>query len=66
MVHAKSLITKMPHDAPERLAAEGCILYEEKKYEEAKFLKSINMTCYQCDIDYNIALYYFNMKQLAT
>jgi tetratricopeptide repeat protein 30 len=48
MAHAKSLITQMPHDAPERLVAEGCILYKEEKYEEAKakFQESINMTGY--------------------
>ena len=67
MAHAKSLITQMPNDAPERLVAEGCILYKEEKYEEAKakFQESINMTGYQCDIDYNIALCYYKMKQLA-
>jgi hypothetical protein len=30
------MITQMPADSPERLVAEGCILYKEEKYEEAK------------------------------
>ena len=36
MAHAKSLIAQMPSDAPEKFVAEGCILYKEEKYEEAK------------------------------
>jgi tetratricopeptide repeat protein 30 len=38
----------MPSDAPEKFVAEGCILYKEEKYEEArgKFQESINMTGY--------------------
>ena len=36
MAHAKSLITQMPPDCAEAVVAEGCILYKEEKYEEAK------------------------------
>ena len=36
MAHAKSLIAQMPPDAVEAVVAEGCILYKEEKYEEAR------------------------------
>jgi tetratricopeptide repeat protein 30 len=67
MAHAKSLITQMPEGSTEALVAEGCILYKEEKYEEAKakFSEALNASGYQCDIAYNIALCYYKLKQLA-
>ena len=43
------------------------VLIKEEKYEEArqKFQDAMNMTGYQCDIAYNIALCYYKLKQLA-
>jgi len=54
----------MPEDSTEALVAEGCILYKEEKYEEAKskFAEALNAAGYQCDIAYNIALCYYKLK----
>ena len=67
MAHAKSLIAQMPPDSAEAVVAQGCILYKEEKYEDAKgkFQEALNSTGYQCDIAYNIALCYYKLKQLA-
>jgi len=64
MAHAKSLIAQMPPDSAEAVVAQGCILYKEEKYEEAKakFQEALNSTGYQCDIAYNIALCYYKLK----
>jgi tetratricopeptide repeat protein 30 len=64
MAHAKTLIQQMPPEAPEALVAEGCILYKEEKYDEAKskFAEALNAAGYQCDIAYNIALCYYKLK----
>ncbi len=65
--HAKSLIQQMPPDSAEMIIAQGCLLFKEEKFEEArqKFQDAMNMTGYQCDIAYNIALCYYKLKQLA-
>lgn len=34
--HAKSLISQMPPDSPEAIVAQGCLLFKEEKYEQAK------------------------------
>jgi len=67
MAHAKSLISQMPPESAEAVVAQGCILYKEEKFEEAKakFQEALNSTGYQCDIAYNVALCYYKMKQLA-
>ena len=67
MAHAKSLISQLPPDSSEAVVAQGCILYKEEKYEDAKtkFQEALNSTGYQCDIAYNIALCYYKLKQLA-
>jgi len=54
----------MPPDSPEAIIAQGCILYKEEKYEEAKakFQEALNSTGYHCDIAYNIALCFYKMK----
>ena len=43
------------------------MLFKEEKFDDAKnkFQEALNMTGYQCDIAYNIALCYYKMKQLA-
>ena len=67
MAHAKTLISQMPPDSSEAVIAQGCILYKEEKFEDAKtkFQEALNSTGYQCDIAYNIALCYYKLKQLA-
>jgi tetratricopeptide repeat protein 30 len=57
----------MPPDSAEMVIAQACLLFKEEKYEEArqKFQDAMNMTGYQCDIAYNIALCYYKLKQLA-
>ena len=57
----------MPPDSSEAVVAQGCMLFKEEKYEEAKnkFQEALNMTGYQCDITYNIALCYYKLNQLA-
>ncbi len=57
----------MPPDSAEMISAQGCLLFKEEKFEEArqKFQDAMNMTGYQCDIAYNIALCYYKLKQLA-
>lgn len=46
---------------------EGCILYKEGKFEEAreKFHSAYNQIGYNCELAYNIALCHYKMKQLA-
>ena len=34
--HAKTLLSQMPHDSTEALVANGCMLFKEEKYEDAK------------------------------
>lgn len=67
MAHAKSLISQLPPDSSEAIVAQGCILYKEEKYEQAKdkFTEALQVSGYQCDIAYNIALCFYKMKQLA-
>jgi tetratricopeptide repeat protein 30 len=36
MAHAKSLIGNLQPDSAEAIVAQGCILYKEEKYEQAK------------------------------
>jgi len=57
----------MPPDSCESVVAQGCILYKEEKFDPAKdkFQEALNLTGYQCDIAYNIALCYYKLKQLA-
>ena len=54
----------MPADAVEAIVAEGCMFFKEEKYEEAKnkFNEALQMSGYQCDIAYNIALCYYKLK----
>jgi tetratricopeptide repeat protein 30 len=57
----------MQPDSTEALVAQGCILYKEEKYEDAKskFQEALNSSGYECGIAYNIALCYYKLKQLA-
>ena len=46
---------------------EGCILYKEQKYEDAriKFQQALEITGYSCELAYNIALCHYKQRQLA-
>lgn len=63
----KSLNQQLGTETPERIIADGCLLYKEDKYEEAraKFQEAMNQTGYHCYLAYNIALCYYKLKQLA-
>lgn len=64
--HAKTLLKQNAED-PDSITNEGCILFKEQKYEEARqrFQDSMNLTGYSCELAYNIALCYYKQKQLA-
>ena len=57
----------MEPDSIESVQAQGCVMYKEEKFEEAKntFQSALNSAGYQCDIAYNIALCHYKLKQLA-
>ena len=57
----------MPPDSAEAIVSEGCMFFKEEEFEKAKnkFQEALNMSGYQCDIAYNIALCFYKMKQLA-
>lgn len=54
----------MPPDSAEAIVAEGCMLFKESKFDEAraKFQEALNLVGYQCDVAYNIALCYYRLK----
>ena len=61
----KSHAEKCIQDDPDTLVLQGCILYKEEKYEEArkKFQDALSILEYQPHIAYNIALCYYRLKQ---
>ncbi|KAF0983617.1 hypothetical protein FDP41_010682 [Naegleria fowleri] len=61
----KSHAEKCIQDDPDTLVLQGCILYKEEKYDEARknFQDALNIVEYQPHIAYNIALCYYRMKQ---
>lgn len=63
----KSLNQQLGTETPERIIADGCLLYKEDKFEEArvKFEDAMKQTGYHCYLAYNIALCYYKLKQLA-
>lgn len=65
--HAKTMLNQISASSVETIIAQGCLLYKEGNYEEAriKFQEAINVSGYQCDLAYNIALCYYKLKQLA-
>lgn len=65
--HAKNLAEQLEKDSSEAIITEGCLLFKEEKYEEAreKFQEAMNLSGYRSDLAYNIALCYYKMKQLA-
>ena len=65
--YAKSCLQQGAQDDPDIIINEGCILYKEAKYEEAKkkFIDAMNIIGHNCELSYNIALCHYKLKQLA-
>ncbi|CAK65555.1 unnamed protein product (macronuclear) [Paramecium tetraurelia] len=65
--HAKTLLKQNNMDDPDSVINEGCILFKENKFDEARqrFQDGMNLTGYSCELAYNIALCYYKQKQLA-
>lgn len=61
----KARIDSCSQDDPDIIIAQGCLLFKEKKYEEARqrFTDALNTVGYKPSIAYNIALCYYYMKQ---
>ena len=66
MSHARTIAEGLSQ-GPEALITEGCLLFKEEKYEEArnKFQDAMNASGYNCALAYNIALCFYKQKQLA-
>jgi tetratricopeptide repeat protein 30 len=62
--HAKSLLRQGNSEDADMIVNEGCILYKEGKYEEArqKFADAMSTLGYNCELAYNIALTHYKMK----
>lgn len=65
--HAKALLPQADQNDPNIMINEGCILFKEGKYEEARlrFQEALSRGQYSSELAYNIALCYYKMKQLA-
>lgn len=65
LVGAKGFIDQCLQDDPDTIVAHGCIIYKEGDFEKAKtkFVEARNAIGYQPDLDYNIALCFYKMKQ---
>lgn len=64
---AKGFVDQCLQDDPDTIVAHGCIIYKEGDFEKSrnKFVEARNAIGYQPDLDYNIALCYYKMKQVA-
>ncbi|XP_055877810.1 tetratricopeptide repeat protein 30A-like [Biomphalaria glabrata] len=64
---AKSLVEQCPADDPDTEINFGCLLYKEKRYDEAcdKFVGAMQVVGYKADLSYNIALCHYMLKQYA-
>lgn len=67
IAHAKTTLRQGDQTDSDIIINEGCCLYKEGKYDEAKnkFQEAINSVGYNCELAYNIALCHYKMKQLA-
>ena len=65
--HARTLAENLETDSPEAVITEGCLLFKEENFDQArtKFQEAMNASGYSCALAYNIALCYYKMKQLA-
>jgi len=68
LASTKAHLEKCLSDDPDVLVAQGCVLFKEEKYDEArvKFQQALNFLGYVPQIAYNIALCYYKMKQYPT
>jgi len=57
-------VQQLPDDCVEAMVSQGCCLFKEEKFNEAKekFNEALNVSGYSCDIAYNISLCYYKMK----
>lgn len=64
--HSKTLLRQAQED-PDVIINDGCILFKEGKFEEAKvkFQDAMNSLGYNCELAYNLALCHYKLKQLA-
>ncbi|GAB1599298.1 tetratricopeptide repeat protein 30A-like isoform X1 [Argonauta hians] len=64
---AKALIDQCPSQDPDTELNQACILYKEKRYEEAckKFVSAMQVTGYNADTTYSIAVCFYMMKQYS-
>ncbi|XP_005101014.1 tetratricopeptide repeat protein 30A [Aplysia californica] len=64
---AKSLVEQCPADDADTEINFGCLLFKEKRYEEAceKFMGALQVLGYKADLSYNIALCHYMLKQYA-
>ena len=62
--HAKTLLRQSNQDDADVIVNEGCVLYKENKFEEArvKFQEAMNLVGYSCELAYNIALCHYKQK----
>jgi len=65
--HAKALLRQANQEDADLVVNDGCILYKEGKYDDArnKFQEAMNAVGYDCELAYNISLCYYKNKQLA-
>ena len=61
---SKAILNQCPAENVETMIGEGCLKYKEEKYDEAKekFTEAMNIVGYRPDLEYNIALCYYAMK----
>ena len=63
----KSLLDGCLPDDPETIIASAAIAYKEGQYEDAKnrYLDALNTLGYQADLEYNVALCHYKLKENA-
>eukprot|EP01025_Chloroclados_australasicus_P031802 TRINITY_DN3218_c0_g3_i1.p1 TRINITY_DN3218_c0_g3~~TRINITY_DN3218_c0_g3_i1.p1 ORF type:complete len:225 (-),score=21.59 TRINITY_DN3218_c0_g3_i1:131-805(-) len=61
----RQLLDRCPKDSSQTIINQGCVLYKEGKYEEArsKFHTAMGMVGFKADLVHNIALCHYRMKQ---
>jgi tetratricopeptide repeat protein 30 len=64
LAQARQFVEQCLPDDPDVVVAQGCLLYKEAKYEEAKtkFSEAMNQLGYQPLLAYNLALCYYRYE----
>lgn len=67
VAQARTIADQLSPDSAESVITEGCLLFKEEKYDDArkKFEEAMHSSGYSCALAYNIALCYYKQKQLA-